>query len=254
MATISVFTLRSFAMNPDKKHERVFHSLDIDELALSNDLYRKVLFSKPDSQLALQTLMPGEDIPFEMHSDAKQSFKFVEGEGEVVVINGILDHGKRSYKVKKDSYVIVPSGIYHYVRNTSKTQPLRLYADYSAPVHDPNEVEERQGKIYKIGKSTNLSRSCSLSPATSRVSSRSGSQIMFIEGCESSGCSHESIAIGKVEVGNESESGDQGSFLFALRYEDDNEWGVVDQEGISHCEHRFKDLSGFTGGKCPDCN
>lgn len=128
----------------------IYHTLDIDKLTLDNLSYRRVLYSRDDVQLTLQTLLPGEDIPFEVHKDAKQSFKFVEGEGEVIIMNGVKDHGRRVYKVKEESYVIVPKNTLHYVRNTSSTRPLKLYADYSGPVHDPDEVVERQGIMYKL--------------------------------------------------------------------------------------------------------
>ena len=128
----------------------IYHTLDIDKLTLDNLSYRKVLYSRDDVQLTLQTLLPGEDIPFEVHKDAKQSFKFVEGEGEVIIMNGMKDHGRRVYKVRQESYVIVPKNTLHYVRNTSSTKPLKLYADYSGPVHDPDEVVERQRTLYKL--------------------------------------------------------------------------------------------------------
>ena len=233
------------------KYEKVFHTLDIDKMTLENDYYRKVIYSKPDSQLTLQTLMPGEDIPFEMHKYTKQSFKFVEGEGEVVILNSILDHGRRTYKVRKDSYVIVPSGVYHYIRNTSKVLPLRLYADYSSPVHSPSEIEKRQGNVYQIG-----SKSCSgVSSYDGSGSGSSEDEYYFEEKgvipCRNVSGSINGKASSGESVGGEGE-GDQGSLLFAIRYNDD-EWAIVDQEGSINCEHRFKDMSGFLEGKCPLC-
>ena len=126
-----------------------FYSKNIDEETKSNDLYRKVIYTNENAQLTLQCLFPGEDIPFERHSLTKQSFKFIEGEGEVVFYDPDSDE-KDSKRVSEDSYVIVPPKTWHYVRNTSKDKPLKFYADYSRVVHNPKLIIVRQNSIYKL--------------------------------------------------------------------------------------------------------
>ena len=109
--------------------------IDIETETVKNTDFRRVLYTSNFSQLVLMSLKPGEEIGEEVHDDVDQFFRFVEGEG-VVIINDI------EYPVKDGSAVIVPNGAKHNVVNTSKTAALKLYTIYSPPEHRDKVVHK----------------------------------------------------------------------------------------------------------------
>ncbi len=100
---------------------------DIEELTVSNDLYRKVLYTGKNLQLVLMTLQPGEEIGEEVHEEHDQFFRIEQGEGKVL-IDG------QTHSIADDDAVIVPAGARHNVINTGD-EPLRLYTIYGPPEH-----------------------------------------------------------------------------------------------------------------------
>lgn len=101
----------------------------------NNSYFRKVLFTAPNSQLVLMSLLPGEDIGMEVHVDHDQFFRFEKGEGKVIV-------GDDTFIVGDGDAVVVPAGEKHNVINTSKTMALRLYTIYSPPEHPDGTVHK----------------------------------------------------------------------------------------------------------------
>ena len=99
---------------------------DIERLAVSNDDFRRVLYTARHSQLVLMALAPGEEIGAEVH-ELDQFFRVEEGTGEVVM------DGKRT-SVKAGFAIVVPMGANHNIINTGTT-PLKLYTVYSPPNH-----------------------------------------------------------------------------------------------------------------------
>lgn len=106
---------------------------NIEKDTLKNKDFRRVLYTGKYSQLVLMSLKPKEEIGMEVHKTVDQFFRFEKGEG-VVVIDG------KKQAVKDGSAVIVPSGAWHNVVNTSKTQKLKLYTIYSPPEHQDKVV------------------------------------------------------------------------------------------------------------------
>lgn len=100
---------------------------NIENLTLTNDNFRKVLYTGHNLQLVLMTLKPGDEIGEEIHEDRDQFFRVEEGSGEFS-IDGV------THKVDADMGVIVPQGAKHNVRNVGTT-PLRLYSIYGPPEH-----------------------------------------------------------------------------------------------------------------------
>ena len=100
----------------------------IEDLTLSNDNFRQVLYTGHNSQLVLMSLKPGEEIGMEVHPDNDQFFRFEKGEGKVVI-------DETEYQVVDGDAVIVPKGANHNVVNTSEDEDLKLYTIYSPPHH-----------------------------------------------------------------------------------------------------------------------
>jgi mannose-6-phosphate isomerase-like protein (cupin superfamily) len=107
---------------------------DIEKDTLSNDDYRRVLFTGPHLQLVLMTLRPGEEIGKEIHEEHDQFIRVEAGIGSVV-----LDGQSRT--ISDGVAVVIPAGVEHNVVNTSRTEPLRLYTLYSPPEHPHGTVQ-----------------------------------------------------------------------------------------------------------------
>lgn len=107
---------------------------NIEEDSLNNDNFRKVIFTAPHCQLVLMSLLPGEEIGTETHSDVDQFFRIEKGEGKVI-ING------EEHSISDGFAIVVPAGVEHNVINTG-AEPLKLYTIYSPPNH-------RDGIVHK---------------------------------------------------------------------------------------------------------
>ena len=106
---------------------------NIERDTLSNDNFRRVLFTARHSQLVLMTLKPGEDIGLETHHELDQFIRVEAGEG-VVRLNG------EERKLEDGSAVVIPAGVEHNVMNRSDSKPLRLYTLYTPPEHPDGTV------------------------------------------------------------------------------------------------------------------
>ena len=99
---------------------------DIEDLAVRNEAFRRVLYTAPHCQLVVMALKPGEEIGAEVHT-LDQFFRVEAGTGEAV-----LD-GVRS-AIKAGFAVVVPAGANHNIINTGDV-PLQLYTLYAPPNH-----------------------------------------------------------------------------------------------------------------------
>lgn len=105
---------------------------DIEKLTISNENFRKVVYTAEHSQLVLMSLLLGEEIGSEVHEDGDQFFRFEKGQGKVVIDD-------TEYDVKDGDAIIVPAGSQHNVINSSTTDKLKLYTIYS-PAHHKDGV------------------------------------------------------------------------------------------------------------------
>ena len=99
---------------------------DIEDLAVKNTNFRRVLYTARHSQLVLMTLKAGEEIGAEVHK-LDQFFRVEEGAGEAIL------EGVRS-PIRAGFAILVPAGAKHNIVNTG-TAPLKLYTLYSPPNH-----------------------------------------------------------------------------------------------------------------------
>lgn len=108
-----------------------FHA-NIEVDTVENTNFRKVLYTGEHSQLVLMSLLPGEDIGAEVHTENDQFFRFEAGQGKVVIDGN-------EYEVADGSAIVVPAGAEHNVINTSNTESLKLYTIYS-PAHHKDGI------------------------------------------------------------------------------------------------------------------
>ncbi len=112
---------------------------DLHDVTRRNTLYRKVLRTVPGQfQTVLMSLRPGETIPTETHPHTVQFFYIVSGRGKAVL-------SKRTRLLRRGKALTVLPGVEHTIRNTSKTQPLKLFTFYTPPEHPPQHRQRRQG-------------------------------------------------------------------------------------------------------------
>jgi mannose-6-phosphate isomerase-like protein (cupin superfamily) len=109
-----------------------FHS-NIEQDTLTNDNYRKVLFTGKHLQLALMSIPPGGDVGTETHPNTDQFFRVDGGEGKSI-IDGT------EYPLEDGDGLVVPAGSQHNLVNTGDG-PLKLYTLYGPPNHPPGTVE-----------------------------------------------------------------------------------------------------------------
>jgi mannose-6-phosphate isomerase-like protein (cupin superfamily) len=105
---------------------------NIEKATLSNDNFRKVLYTAKHSQLVLMCLQPGEDIGAEVHRGNDQFFRFEKGRGKVIIDN-------TEYPVHDGFAIVIPAGAKHNIINTSKSEPLKMYTIYS-PAHHKSGI------------------------------------------------------------------------------------------------------------------
>jgi mannose-6-phosphate isomerase-like protein (cupin superfamily) len=108
---------------------------NIEDLTLSNDNFRKVIYTGQYAQLVLMSLLPSEEIGMEVHPTTDQFLRIEKGEGKVVM-NG------EEHLVKDGSAIIVPAGTEHNVINTSSENSMKLYTVYSPSHHKDGTVHK----------------------------------------------------------------------------------------------------------------
>ena len=99
---------------------------DIEDLAVKNDDFRRVLYTARHCQLVVMSLKPNEEIGAEVHT-LDQFFRVEEGTGEAV-LDGIRT------EIRAGFAVVVPAGANHNIINTGSAL-LKLYTLYAPPNH-----------------------------------------------------------------------------------------------------------------------
>jgi mannose-6-phosphate isomerase-like protein (cupin superfamily) len=113
--------------------------VNIEEKTKSNENFREVLFTGPNSQLVVMSLAPGEEIGAEVHSHIDQFLRIEQGEAKIV-----LD-GEET--LAQDDYaIVVPAGVNHNVINVSTDQTLKLYTIYSPAEHAPGTIHKTRAE------------------------------------------------------------------------------------------------------------
>jgi len=101
---------------------------NIESDTLTNNNFRKVVFTSKYGQVVLMSLLPNEEIGMEVHEVTDQFFRIDSGEGKVII------DGEEA--IISDGFaVVVPAGSQHNVINTSSEKSLKLYTIYMPPHH-----------------------------------------------------------------------------------------------------------------------
>ena len=113
---------------------------NIETLSVSNQNFRKVLYTAKHSQLVLMSLKPSEEIGTEVHK-LDQFFRVEKGTGQVV-LDGITTN------VTDGFAILVPAGAKHNIINTGTTD-LKLYTLYAPPNHIDGTLHETRADAIK---------------------------------------------------------------------------------------------------------
>lgn len=108
---------------------------DIEQDTLSNNSFRKVLYTGKHMQLVLMSLKPWEEIWEEIHEENDQFFRWESGEGLC-----IIDENK--YKISDGFVVVIPAWAKHNIINTSDNQDLKMYTIYAPPHHQDGIIRD----------------------------------------------------------------------------------------------------------------
>ena len=109
---------------------------DIENIAVKNAEFRRVLYTAKNCQLVVMALKPQEEIGAEVHT-LDQFFRVEEGSGEAII------DGART-AITAGFGIIVPAGAKHNIVNTGSA-PLKLYTIYSPPNHRDGVVHHSRG-------------------------------------------------------------------------------------------------------------
>lgn len=112
---------------------------NIEKETVSNDDFRRVLFTGRHSQLVLMSLNPREEIGLEVHETVDQFFRIEAGEAQI-----IMDGERR--EVRDGDALVVPAGTEHNVINTSATEKLKLYTIYSPANHKDGTIHKTKAE------------------------------------------------------------------------------------------------------------
>lgn len=111
---------------------------NIEELTMQNNFFRQVLFTGPNCQLVVMSLLVAEEIGMEVHKSVDQFFRIEAGSAKFIM------NGEESI-VSEGMVAIVPAGVEHNVINVGETA-LKLYTIYSPPNHPANTIHKTKAE------------------------------------------------------------------------------------------------------------
>lgn len=111
---------------------------NIEQAAMENEYFRKVLYTDERVQLVVMALKPSEDIGEEVH-ELDQFIRVEAGEGRVI-LDGV------SHELTGGFAIVVPKGALHNIINTSSTEPMKLYTVYAPPNHKDGTIHKTKAE------------------------------------------------------------------------------------------------------------
>jgi len=112
---------------------------DLETATISNDNYRRVVWTGKYLQMTLMSIPVGASIGLETHPETDQFLRLDAGTGHVVM--GPSEDDLPFQEDVSDGWAtMVPAGTWHNVINTGD-EPMRLYTVYAPVHHAPGRVQ-----------------------------------------------------------------------------------------------------------------
>ena len=108
--------------------------INLEQVTLRNEAWRRVLFTTPQQQLVLMYLPPGDTIPMEVHHAATQFIRIEAGTGVAII-------GPTRHLLRPGDAVMIPPDTPHEIRAAPSGEGLSLYTLYAPPHHAPGLVQ-----------------------------------------------------------------------------------------------------------------
>jgi mannose-6-phosphate isomerase-like protein (cupin superfamily) len=120
------------------------YSGNIEQEALANEFFRKVLYTDLNLQLVVMCLQPSEDIGEESHQ-LDQFIRVESGEGKAV-IDG------ETVPLSDGFAIVVPKGAVHNIVNLSTEKPMKLYTIYAPSNHPAGTIHKTKAEALEAEK------------------------------------------------------------------------------------------------------
>ena len=101
--------------------------------------FREILFTGHFIQLAVMSLVPGEDVGLETYLETDQFICVEEGSGKAI-LDGL------EYELKPGLAIVIPAGTEHNILNTSSTNALKLYTVFIPPDYAAGTIHKTKSQ------------------------------------------------------------------------------------------------------------
>lgn len=112
---------------------------DIEKVTEKNTDYRRVLYTTPNLQLVVMSLLPYEKIGVEKHNGT-QFFRIEVGSGSAVISSMKAVHETHKKLLKPGISLTIPPQTYHNI--IAGQNGLKLYTIYAPPQHEDGLIEK----------------------------------------------------------------------------------------------------------------
>lgn len=114
--------------------------INIERAAADNTNFRMALWTGEYFQVTLMSILPGESIGLEIHTDTDQFLCVEDGHG-IAEMGYAAEALNYQRKIHKNTAIVVPSGIWHNITNTGNI-PLKIFSIYAPPHHPWGTLQE----------------------------------------------------------------------------------------------------------------
>jgi mannose-6-phosphate isomerase-like protein (cupin superfamily) len=112
---------------------------NIRERTRANLNFREILFTGHFIQLAVMSLVPGEDVGLESYLETDQFICVEEGNGKAI-LDGL------EYELKPGLAIVIPAGTEHNIINTSLTNAMKFYTVYIPPDYAAGTIHKTKSQ------------------------------------------------------------------------------------------------------------
>jgi len=117
----------------EKSNSKQGFQTNIEKDTISNNNFRKVLFTSSNIQLVVMSIKSNEEIGEEVHPKTDQFIRVDGGSGTAII-------GSKKYQLKNGDCIIIPKGSKHNI--TASKSGLKLYTIYSPPHHADGKIDK----------------------------------------------------------------------------------------------------------------